>query len=334
MAEQEILNHISSTQEQVSQLREDATTTARNIIKEVKGKYVSRTELDQFSKNFSAELEKYLNNKLIEFQQQLIAQIMPRDKGKEPETGSNSGSTQYDADDDVIMKSKFVAPLNQAPDAELFDGDSTKTELFCDICKATFNFFPYSSLPETVKIDYVKLRLRGSARSWYQFKHPEGQEPFTLDLLLDEIRAAFPNVLSQKLAKIQILKLRQQFGKVKDYIEEFRNLSSRVNLEEKSLTLLFYNGLHPKIQHQINKLEVLPESLEDMITKCIVYENNMAVTQKLNNNKSSNKQLNHKKSKKHFKNNKSNYNNNYQNFNNKNATSIDINKIQKINSKN
>jgi len=64
-----------------------------------------------------------------------------------------------------------------------------------------------------------------------------------------------------------------------------------IYLSDASLTLLFLNGLHPKYKNEIKKADVIPETLEEMITKCILFENSLKLNNKLNsqaNNKKHN----------------------------------------------
>ena len=337
MAEQELLHHISTTQEQVSQLKEETANATISIMEEVKTNYVSRAELDVFSKNFTKDVQVYLSNRLDLHQEKLIKLITKMLKEKDNE---DTTSTQYDPDHDVIMKSRFVAPVNQIPDPGLFDGNTAETELFCELCWSTFKNYPNSTLSEEIKIDFVKTRLRGTARNWYLTKYTGDNLPFTLESLLLDIRTAFPNVVSKKLARLQILQLKQQYGKINEYINEFRKISSCSNIEEPSLALLFYNGLHPRLQEEIRKSEKLPETLEEIITKCVFFENNMAAVNKISPKKN---QIHGKinKQKSRSKNFKNNFNKNYSsrsNFNNnsdnKNNTTSNVVKANKINSKN
>jgi len=43
------------------------------------------------------------------------------------------------------------------------------------------------------------------------------------------------------------------------------------------LTLIFYNGLHPRDQEEIQKSEVFPTTLESIITTCILFENSINI---------------------------------------------------------
>ena len=59
--------------------------------------------------------------------------------------------------------------------------------------------------------------------------------------LLTDLKAAFSNVASYILAKIELISIKQSYGKIK-MINEFRNYISLFKWEEDPLTLIFYNG--------------------------------------------------------------------------------------------
>ena len=65
----------------------------------------------------------------------------------------------------------------------------------------------------------------------------------------------------------------RNYGNINDYIEQFRNYIRQFNWDDETLTLLFYNGLHPNYQKEIDKAETFPVKLEDIITKCIIIIN-------------------------------------------------------------
>ena len=246
-------------------------------------------------------------------------------------------STEYDSDDDAIMKTS--SPVKQVPEPGFFYGDVKETELFCELCFDTFKTEPNNLLPESAKINFVQSRLRDAARIWYKIKYKDGSAPATMLQLLTDLSQAFPNVTSTKLAKLQLLDLKQHYGKITTYIEEFRNLSRSLELDDSSLTLLFLNGLHSRYKQEIIKSDILPDTLEEIITKCILFENSLNTNNKINNNNKHNnkrKSNNNNKMNKNFK----NYNqNNYRNYNNNNNNNNKINnnfinKVQKISSKN
>ncbi|OUM65293.1 hypothetical protein PIROE2DRAFT_60147 [Piromyces sp. E2] len=81
---------------------------------------------------------------------------------------------------------------------------------------------------------------------------------------------------------LQLIELRQSFGKIHEYIEKFKMYSCCLDIDDSSLSLLFLNGLHPKYRNEIKKAEVLPNTLEEMITQCILYENSLKTNNKVN----------------------------------------------------
>ncbi len=251
--------------------------------------------------------------------------------------GENSISTRYDLDHDVIMRSRFAYSINQVPEPGFFSGKTSETDLFCQLCEDTFKTYPNRYWPEDAKVNFVQSRLRDSARNWFLAKYKNNTLPATMHELIDGLRTAFNNVASIKLAKIKLIKLKQTYGKINEYIEEFRTYARNFNWDEEAITLIFYNGLHPKYQEEIEKAEVFPINLENIITKCILFENSLNTKNKINqtnNNKSTKK--NSKTTQKNYPNKNYKYQNNYyKNNNNKNNNDNNINyNARKINSKN
>ena len=137
--------------------------------------------------------------------------------------------------------------------------------------------------------------------------------------LLNGLRVAFSNVASYKIAKIKIMRLRQTYGKINDYINEFRALSQQFRWNEEALTLIFYNGLHQKYQEEIEKMEVFPVTLESIITKCILFESSLTTKNKINQSSSSRSKKNRHLNNQHNFNNRNRYsNNNYHKYSNNN----------------
>ena len=83
---------------------------------------------------------------------------------------------------------------------------------------------------------------------------------------------AFHDLISKKLKKISLVNLKYSYGKIKEYIDSFRKLNADLWWHEEPLILLLYNVLHPKFNEEINKMEILPEKIEEIITKCILFE--------------------------------------------------------------
>ena len=347
----------------LDQLREDATQTARDIIDGVRQNFISNEDfrtfheqldnrflqLDNINNNIM-NLINTLNERLNTSQENTTSRPFERLDTPRPVTDNDSDdtSTRYDLDHDVIMRNRITYPIKQVPEPGFFSGDTKETELFCQLCEDTFKTYPNNNLPEEVKINFVKSRLRDSARSWYLAKYRNNVAPATMKELIDGIKDGFRNVASIKLAKIELVNLRQTYGNINDYIEQFRSYTRQFSWDDETLTLLFYNGLHSAYQKEIDKVETFPTKLEDIITKCIIFENNQAAKNRIkhaNSSKSSNKKKNsnHRKSQ-NFKNNKfssynnhNNYNKNYNKYNssqNNNKDSSENNKVTKISSKN
>lgn len=356
----------------VDQLREDATQTARDIVTGVQENFVSNAEFAQFHQAVDARLthldqndqtllnainsigeriadhNNTNNNRYERLNTPTPTPDRRDDLAEEESVSSATTSTHYDLDHDVIMKSRFAYTVAQVPDPGLFTGKTSETELFCQLCEDNFKTYPYKHWPEESKVNFVKSRLRGSARSWYLTKYKDNIYPATLHELLDGLRKAFTNVASAKLAKIKLVNLKQSYGKIDEYIEEFRSYIRQFNWSDETLALFFYAGLHTKYQEEINKAEVFPVKLEDIITKAILFENSLNTKNKIrevsstksNKKKSSNSNFNNKNKNKTFNRfnnnnyNHSKFNNNNSSNNNNNKSSDYISNVQKINSKN
>jgi len=272
--------------------------------------FLSQNDLENFKASFAKEIEDYFEDKLKKSNEELLTQITKMIEDR-LNNSSEESSTEYDLDNDVIMKNKLNPPVRQVPEPGFFSGDTTQTELFCELCFDTFKTYPNNQLEEEAKINFVKSRLRDSARIWYRIKYKDNNNPATMVELLQELAAAFTNVISIKLSKIQLIELKQSYGKINDYIEKFRSLSRLLQIDDTSLSLLFLNGLHPKYKEEVKKADTLPDTLEGMITKSILIENTLIVNNKIkasstsshNRKKNSTSQLRYNKSFNKYKNN-------------------------------
>ena len=370
----------SSLAEGVQQLRNDTTQACSEIVNGVSESFVSKEDLQIYHQEIMSQFGAYdrVNNQILaslealqkttlEFRNELAAK---QDKGKSPaattststaEPSSNvqtaqddndnaSTITRYDNDHDVIMRSAFPYTVAQVPEPGLFSGDISETELFCQLCGDTFKTYPCKSWPEDAKINFVQSRLRGAARSWFQTKYPIGTTPSSLEVLLEELKKAFPDVVSKKLKKINLVNLKHSYGKIKEYIDSFRKLTADLGWPEEPLVLFFYNGLHPKFKDEINKMEKFPEKIEEITTKCILFESSQETKVKINqftggrsdkkkssNSRQQNNDNNYNKNKNYsFNNYNSNTNKNNNSFNKtkNNSNNNYVTDVQKISSKN
>ena len=362
----------AATQEDVEMLREDATQTARDIIVGVEENFLTQEEFNRFQNHMDERIKNLttINNNILELldtigkrmnlhNEELPDSNIQSDRATTPKPGlqerfatpgpeseSDDNSTHYDLDHDVIMKSRFAYTVNQI-EPGLFSGDTSQTDLFCQLCEDILSSYPNRFWPEDAKINYVKGRLRGAARSWFLIKYPGNLFPANVKELLDGLREAFSNVASYKLAKIKLAKIKQSYGKVDQYIEEFRSYTQQLNWNNEALVLFFYNGLHPRYQEEIEKDEIFPVTLESIITKCILFETSLNTKNKIRqvsgNKNNKEKKFNHRRNSNfrnrnfnNYNNNNNNYNNYNNKFNNNKYNNNDNNniKVQKINSKN
>jgi len=152
------------------------------------------------------------------------------------------------------MRTPYHYNLTQIPEPSFFSGNPNETDLFCELCEATYTTYPNNELPEPAKVKFVRKRPGGSARNWYLSKYKYNIVTSNMGELLTELKNAFNNVGSNKLDKIKLVTLKQNYGNINNYIERFRTYSQILGFVEESLALLFYVGLHPKYQEEIQKL--------------------------------------------------------------------------------
>jgi len=138
---------------------------------------------------------------------------------------NTSTSTRYDNNHDAIMRSAFPYTVAQVPEhGGFFYGDIAETELFCQLWGDSFKTYPCKLWAPYGKINFVQSRLRGAARSWFQTKYPIGTSPSSLETLFEELKKVFPDVVSKKLKKINLINLKYSYGKINDNIASFRKL--------------------------------------------------------------------------------------------------------------
>ncbi|OUM65803.1 hypothetical protein PIROE2DRAFT_7131 [Piromyces sp. E2] len=249
------LSNVWNTMNEVNRLREDAITTAYDILKNVQENYVTVEEVKnletQINNQFN-ELNKNTENfkEVLEAVSNKLNVLTSRSNDTDPiphfppPPPSTAGSTRYDLDFDVIMKNRYTSPINQVPDPGFFYGD---TELFCQISNTM----------------------------------------------------------------------------------EFRSYSQLLNWNEEALALIFYNGLHPKYQEEINKMYQFSTTLEIIFTKCVLFEENMNIKNKINNINDSKRKSNHGSNSKN--NNNYNYNRNNYYKDEHQTTSTDVQNSNTIN---
>ena len=160
---------------EVEQLREDATQTARDIIAGVEQNFISKNDFTNFSQQMEQrfvhvdEVNDRIINVLTDMNNRLnnapndnnIYERLdtPRPLPGNDDDDSADTSTHYDLDHDVIMRSRFAYTVNQVPDPGNFTGNSNETDLFCQLCEDTFKTYPNKHWPEDAKINFVKSRL-------------------------------------------------------------------------------------------------------------------------------------------------------------------------------
>ena len=342
---------------EVNRLRSDAQITVSELASTVNDSFLLKEDFNKYNQDLQKKLytlnrdNKNIINQLSNLtkilDEKLNINIATNDIPSTSQTQEDnvSTTTRRDDDNDVIMRNAFSNRLQQVPEPGFFSGDTKETDLFCQLCEDTFKTYPNSEATEDIKINFIKSRLRDGARNWYLATYKD-TNPKTLSELTTELRKAFSNVASKKLAKIQLIKLKHNYGKINDYIEQFRTLSNGLGFSEEALVLIFYNGLHSKFQEVIEEMEEFPVDLGTIYTKCILLENTLKTKNQIKTN-NGNSKLFRSSNNKHSKhvsthinhdknynsnnnyNNKSNYNNNYNNNNyNSNKTSSNNNKTK------
>ena len=170
--------------EEVEQLRQATTQTAADIIDGVQNQFVTN---EQFHQQFG-HLDSRINELLSAIQninQRMDANSTENQgyerfdtpkppEDQEPILEAATSDTHYDLDHDVVMRTKnYSAPLHQVPEPGFFSGKTSETDLFCQLCEDTFKTSPYKYVSEETKINFVKSRLRDSARNWYLTKYKD-----------------------------------------------------------------------------------------------------------------------------------------------------------------
>jgi len=145
----------------------------------------SKTASSSKGKNIdqeTAELTEMFNNISLEGKQKTKLNRTTIDsRNLTPEISQ----VKYDLNHDVVMRSSFNHnSLIQVPDPGFFSGNTFETDLFCELCEDTFNTSPNSDLPEDIKVNFVKSRLRGSARGWYLSRYKNNIVPATMLLIM------------------------------------------------------------------------------------------------------------------------------------------------------
>ena len=364
----------STLAEGVQKLRDETSQACSSIVSGVSESFISKEDFQSYHQEIMKKFGTYdqVNNEILTSLESLkkatlyfkheLSSRSPKGKSTHsgpintptmPEASTSyddnaSTTTRYDNDHDVIMRSAFPYTVAQVPDPGLFDGKVSEAELFCQLCADTFKTFPCKLWEEDAKINFVQSRLRGAARSWYQTKYSNGTAPPSLEILLYELRNAFPDLVSKKLKKINLVNLKHSYGKINEYIDSFRKLTADLAWPEEPLVLFFYNGLHPKFKEEINKMEKFPEKIEEITTKCILFESSQeskARIGQITTNRSVKKKSSHSHSQDNdyknkvpngnsnfYKNKVKNNNNHRSNRNNNNDNYVTD--VQKINTKN
>jgi len=179
MFSEHFMDATSSSQNDVEQLREDATQTARDIIAGIEENFISKDDFGQFNQeldqrfNHLNEINGQIMNAINSINERLNVNN-PFDRSETPrpapdpaDNSSITNSTHYDLDHDVIMRSRFAYTVNQVPEPGFFVGNTSETDLFCQLCEDTFKTYPNRHWPEDAKVNFVKSRLRDAARNWY-----------------------------------------------------------------------------------------------------------------------------------------------------------------------
>ena len=249
------------TQEDLDQLRNDATVTAADLYQKIENFCVSHQDLNMFEERLFTKMEQKLNrlftsdNKGYMPQEEQEYERLVDTPRPLFDNHSTTSSVRYDADHDVIMKTAKLTTnlISQVPEPGFFNGDTTQTELFCELCESTFKTYPNNCWPEEARINFVQSRLRDNARNWYLMKYKDNTAPATMNELLDGLKTAFNNAGNNKLAKIKLVSLKQNYGNVNQYIDDFRNYSSQFNLGEEALTL--ENLLYIPVEETVAKAD-------------------------------------------------------------------------------
>jgi len=71
-----------------------------------------------------------------------MPEAVPFQNFEEPQVVPNAPpSVQYDLDHDVVMRTPYHYNLTQIPEPGFFSGNPNETDLFCELCEATFTTY-------------------------------------------------------------------------------------------------------------------------------------------------------------------------------------------------
>ena len=125
------------------------------------------------------------------------------------------------------------------------------------------NFFEVHQIPNGQKVTMASLYLEPDQFIWYCWLCTHrGKKGLTVSwsIFTEELQAQYSNSVTDNFFS-QLAKL-QQTGSVKDYIQQFQNLSLRVDsITEENLNDLFLGGLKDHIQHEVRMFS--PSSINE-----------------------------------------------------------------------
>ena len=179
------------------------------------------------------------------------------------ETISNSIETAFAR----VMTSNQPKPkLPSIATPNPYDGTSGKAQSFLNsinlYIEGRESEFPTGSSKIIFAISYMK---EGKAKTWVDNKMKKdggitGLYP-TWPSFVAAFKEDFFDPLEEHNARIEIRKLRQGTGSVKDYILAFEQYEDKTGYSDLPLREAFEEGLHPSIQRKVYNLRPMPETL-------------------------------------------------------------------------
>jgi len=172
---------------EVNKLRSDAQVTISDLASSVNDSFLLKEDFNKYNRDLQKKLYTFyrdnkniinqLSNLTKIFNEKLDIKIGTNDELSSSQTvlqnqddNASISTRRFYEDNDVIMKNSYSNNLQQVPEPGFFSDNTNDTDLFCQLCEDTFSSYPSLGLPEEVKINFIKSRLRDGARNWMLFQ--------------------------------------------------------------------------------------------------------------------------------------------------------------------
>jgi hypothetical protein len=187
----------------------------------------------------------------------------------------NQGETSNSTNDDTNFNPTGSRNFFPKVDMRKFDGKDPLTWI-----NQMEIFFEVHQIPYGQKVTISSLYLELDQFIWYHWLCTHRRKKgltVTWSIFTEELQAQYSNSVVENFFS-QLAKL-QQIGSVKDYIQQFQNLSLRVDtITEENLDDLFMGGLKDHIQPEVGMF--CPSSINDTFTLARRVEEKFLISRK------------------------------------------------------